>query len=450
MSTPFELSKLSKTTTPPHDSNVPDEERDVGAQQRENQSPTLFTLPKLHSVSKLTEWQFIAMRAVWPKILKADKFPKNLFGPEIIKKAREVIANFSELKAYLRQVGNPDTSVVHRDMGAFLLVRDSQKRIPSEPAKGRQWVESDSIHMEPSLSNTRKKRKISQPEFLGMASEPDPEMSDSLSSSGPPLSDVSASFNSGIIPGPTKDEQLVNDALLLFLRTLLVYQSELKCHWAADRSPFSKAIFGDNSMTARTDGYLEANGEVFAIVEVKPNSRDPEKRPEVLWQETGEMIAWIMHDDKHKRKCQLRRRLLVSQDNHEIYLTIADYDNQYLAYLKNGDESCGPSLKMQTYGPWNIAHPSHMERLALIILCVAFEVHIKRPAHFARGDSKRPAHFARGDSKRPAHFARGDGQKDKSTSQGVTVDSFFRASSVVERLQRAPQQQRAWASSWRC
>lgn len=70
----------------------------------------------------------------------------------------------------------------------------------------------------------------------------------------------------------------------------------------------------------------------------------------------------------------LDRRLLVSQDNHEIFLTIAAYDHGYLAYLKNGDASCGPSLKMQTYGPWSIAHPSHMEDLAMIILCVAFEV----------------------------------------------------------------------------
>ncbi|KAJ5509648.1 hypothetical protein N7527_011791 [Penicillium freii] len=366
MLTSSELSELSQTPTPPADYVPDDEERGVGAQQWENQSPTLFTLPKLHSVSKLTPLEFTAMRAVWPKILKADKFSEDLFGPEINKKAREAITNFSELKAYLRQVGQPDTGVVHRDMGAFLLVRDSQKRIPLEPAEGQQWLESDSTYMGPSLSNTR---EISQPDLPGMASEPDPEMSGTLSSSAPALSDVSAAFNSGITPGPTKDEKIVNNALLLFLRTLLAYQSELKCHWAADRSPFSKATFGDNSMMACTDGYLEANGEVFAIVEVKPHIRDPVKRPEVLWQETGKMIAWIMHDDKHKRKCQLRRRLLVSQDNHEVYLTIADYDNRYLAYLNNGDASCDQSLKMQTYGPWSIAHPSHMEDLAMIILC---------------------------------------------------------------------------------
>ncbi|CAI7653386.1 unnamed protein product [Penicillium viridicatum] len=411
ISTPSELSKLSQTPSPPHDSSVPDdeeryvpddeerdlpddeeqdlpddeeqdlpddeeqdvpddEERDAGEQQRENQPPTLFTLPDLPSASKLSRLDFTAMRAVWPKIRDLEQFPTgDLFGPDITSKVHEVVKNFTELKAYLREVGRSDTGVVHRDMGAFLLVRDSQKRIPTEE---QQRLASDSAHMEPSLSKTRKKRKISQPKHLGMAS--DPEMSDTHSSSAAALSEVSAAYNSEVTPGPTKDEQLVNDALLLFLRTLLVYQSELKCHWAADRSPFSKATFGDNSMIARTDGYLEANGEVFAIVEVKPNIRHPEDHEEVLWQETGEMIAWIMHDEKHERKCQLRRRLLVSQDNHEIFLTIAGYDHQYLAYLKNGDASSDPWLTMQTYGPWSIAHPSHMENLATIILCVAFEV----------------------------------------------------------------------------
>lgn len=158
--------------------------------------------------------------------------------------------------------------------------------------------------MQESLPETRKKRKITPSEQHGKAPESEVEAADISSTS---FSEVSAAYNSEITPGPTKDEQLVNDALLLFLRAVLVYQPELKCQWTAHRSPFSTAVFGRNQMNARTDGYLEANGEVFAIVEVKPNTRAPSKRPELLWQETGEMIAWIMHDVKHGRKCGLRR-----------------------------------------------------------------------------------------------------------------------------------------------
>ncbi|KOS39707.1 hypothetical protein ACN38_g9433, partial [Penicillium nordicum] len=79
-----------------------------------------------------------------------------------------------------------------------------------------------------------------------------------------------SSADSNLPFGPTKDEQLVNDALSLFLRAVTIFPSELRCEWYSARSPFDAASFDNNSMTARTDGYLEANGEVFSIVEVKP------------------------------------------------------------------------------------------------------------------------------------------------------------------------------------
>ncbi|KAJ5931288.1 hypothetical protein N7516_005777 [Penicillium verrucosum] len=79
-----------------------------------------------------------------------------------------------------------------------------------------------------------------------------------------------SSADSNLPFGPTKDEQLVNDALLLFLRAVNIFPSELRCEWYSARSPFDAASFGNNSMTARTDGYLEANGEVFSILEVNP------------------------------------------------------------------------------------------------------------------------------------------------------------------------------------
>lgn len=154
-------------------------------------------------------------------------------------------------------------------------------------------------------------RETPQPGISSAASGTDSESLDAAMTDAPQstrsFSVMTAAANSEIKIQPTKDEQLVNDALLLFLKALLVYQSIIRCQWESDRSPFYKAIFGDNSMTARTDGYLGANGKVFAIVEVKPNIRDRERRPELLWQETGEMIAWLMHDANNKRKCEPRR-----------------------------------------------------------------------------------------------------------------------------------------------
>ncbi|KAJ5920350.1 hypothetical protein N7516_011208 [Penicillium verrucosum] len=373
-SEPSEPSGSPDPTNPPK-RNVPKTPSEwvTAAGDSKSQYLTLHTLSKVHSASKLTSTDFIAMRAVWPEVQFAKRLNSG-FDAQIMGKAREVLKNFPEFQAYIKDIKKPNTSAVDRDMGAFLLVRESQKQIPLEPV-GK--LESDSVDMQESLIEPRKKRKLSPSGQHSKASESDDEAADSSSSSSSTYSEVSAACDSEITPGPTKDEQLVNDALLLFLRALLVYQPELKCQWTAHRSPFSTAVFGRNKMNARTDGYLEANGEVFAIIEVKPNIRAPSVRPELLWQETGEMIAWIMHDEQHRRKCDLRRRLLVSQDNHEIFLTIANYDSRYLAYLKNEETplgSDGPFLRMNTYGPWNIGYPTHMKELATFILCVAFEV----------------------------------------------------------------------------
>ncbi|KAJ6125419.1 hypothetical protein N7471_012736 [Penicillium samsonianum] len=84
-----------------------------------------------------------------------------------------------------------------------------------------------------------------------------------------------------------------------------------------------------------------------------------------------------MHDDKYSRKCHPSRRLLVSQDNREIFLPLPTTIISISRTEKTGTHrtpgSNGPLLKMQTYRP-NIAHPTHMENLARFILCVAFEV----------------------------------------------------------------------------
>jgi hypothetical protein len=59
-------------------------------------------------------------------------------------------------------------------------------------------------------------------------------------------------------------------------------------------------------MTVCVDGYLTGHNirEVFAIVEVKAAVRDRRDRPEVLWQEAAEMVAWIMND-ANSRQCPL-------------------------------------------------------------------------------------------------------------------------------------------------
>jgi hypothetical protein len=61
-------------------------------------------------------------------------------------------------------------------------------------------------------------------------------------------------------------------------------------------------------MTVCVDGHITGHNirEVFAIVEVKAAVRNRRDRPEVLWQEAAEMVAWIMND-ANSQQCPLDR-----------------------------------------------------------------------------------------------------------------------------------------------
>ncbi|KAJ5121095.1 uncharacterized protein N7515_009056 [Penicillium bovifimosum] len=281
------------------------------------------------------------------------------------KKTSETLRNFPEWKAYLDRFGNPDdTGVAHRELGCFLIVKEAQQKVPMKPARWTTSLESDSVAMEQSLATTRQRREIPRPSYVSMASGSDSQSPlHSQSGISAAASDWSTS-SSAAVQVPTKDEQIVNDALLLLLRALLIYVPEardVRCQWEVDRSAF------------------DANDEVFAIAEVKPNARSRKRRPEVPWQETGEMIAWLMHDVRKKRERPPPRRLVVSQANRSIYLTLASCDARYIEYLKSGLIETEPSLpenprpelpllRMQEYGPWNISEKGRMKNLARVIV----------------------------------------------------------------------------------
>ncbi|KAJ5902346.1 hypothetical protein N7495_002874 [Penicillium taxi] len=200
------------------------------------------------------------------------------------------------------------------------------------------------------------------------------------------LTMMTAAQDSELAYKPAKDEQLVNDALLKLLTAFTVHIDTMKCEWTIARSPFPSVEFGDNYMTARTDGFLQAmdTEEVFAIVGVKPKIRDSERWPQLMWQETGEMVAWIVDNAKKSRRCPPKHHLLVAQDLHEIYLVIATFDDQYIGYLTEQDQPDAPLLpvpdarfaflKMQEYGPWNTQAPSNMKKLAEIFIALSFQV----------------------------------------------------------------------------
>jgi hypothetical protein len=84
------------------------------------------------------------------------------------------------------------------------------------------------------------------------------------------------------------------------------------------------------------------------------------------------------------------RRLLVSQDRHEIYLTFARFSSGYVKYLKEGIKEGEPFLLMHEFGPFDIKHMRHMKKLGETILAFTLQMSSLDGGHFDEEDSGAP------------------------------------------------------------
>ncbi|POR38227.1 Uncharacterized protein TPAR_01571 [Tolypocladium paradoxum] len=109
-------------------------------------------------------------------------------------------------------------------------------------------------------------------------------------------------------------------------------------------------------ISARTDGCLQhipkgklpEHSRTLAILEVKPYKR-ASKAPAIRMQEGAEMAAWISTEHAFgllPAPGKKYRRLLISQDLDEIYITLAEYDHAYVKYIQGSldalDATRGP------------------------------------------------------------------------------------------------------------
>lgn len=239
----------------------------------------------------MTEQQFLCLRVLWPGSKKPNEFPK----PSETTKARidEVMANFPPFDAYLDHVRTPEKEYFDRKMGVFMLVMQAQRHV----AMDRKTIGLDYD----SVAIRRSARVQNQP---GPSSEKatTPSSASALGeaqSTSSPRSVISAAAPFDL----TDDERLIHEALLYFLRALIVSLPNMRCKWSFCYE-FIKTPFGDNEMTTRIGGCLMGIGipDMFAIVEVKPRVRNRHERPQLLWQESAEMVSLIMQDAEKGRR----------------------------------------------------------------------------------------------------------------------------------------------------
>ncbi|PGH14494.1 hypothetical protein AJ79_02987 [Helicocarpus griseus UAMH5409] len=171
----------------------------------------------------------------------------------------------------------------------------------------------------------------------------------------------------------TEDEQIVNLALILFLNSIAAHCTHAKADWTPVRK-ISQTQLRNASFEARTNGFLRGpDNSVEAIVEVRPRVRSI-RTLAIQIQEAAQMVSWIISDGL--RAPNMSYYVLISQNRHQIFLTVADYSTEYVKYLKDEYDEQTPRsfLKMRSFGLWEIYSPSHMDHLARILLAYTIKV----------------------------------------------------------------------------
>ncbi|KAK5637612.1 hypothetical protein RRF57_013327 [Xylaria bambusicola] len=190
----------------------------------------------------------------------------------------------------------------------------------------------------------------------------------------PTPGDFSSPFEDPGIFKAIQDEQIVNTALIEYLNALAIHCKDLKANWTLHRLPL---VTRDNQREkiyeARVDGYLRRrrDGKPLAVIEVKPFTRT-RKPDDIRMQESAQMAAWINQYQPSNTDLEGNiKRLLISQDRHQIYLNFAVFDADYVDYIcdKQGiNYDKNSFLWMSEYGPFDVGNQSDMSMLGELVL----------------------------------------------------------------------------------
>ncbi|OJD16609.1 hypothetical protein AJ78_03249 [Emergomyces pasteurianus Ep9510] len=295
----------------------------------------------LSSASTIEEDQYLLFRVLW-KIHPIKQFDWKRFDLNRWEaKANEHLANYSSWKTYCDGLARRTISE-----STFALAHYFQ--LQAADTWDETWAPN--VAVTPIARRTRSKTAKLDTESPLVSASPGPGEIQNL------------------IFQQTKDEQIVNTALVNFLSALTLHAG-LANHWTLHRKSF-KAHFTHAFFEARTDGYLEdtkPGGKVRALIEVKAVPRE-RKRKMICMQEAAQMVAWILcHPDRSGCLNFPGRRIHVFQDRHQIYIVIAEYGDNYIDYLEKGYSS-DAYMVMHEFGPWDSNDLKHMKDISVILV----------------------------------------------------------------------------------
>ncbi|MCJ1467786.1 hypothetical protein MMC07_006411 [Pseudocyphellaria aurata] len=380
----------------------------------------IHDLEVLDSASRIKNPQFFALRVLW-QVQKLFPLASELCDRETFDDAKEFLREWRSWNAYLEDIKGragssslrtvkdigafssalyyqmrayssprvkvlgpavtkvmpspgPEVSAVPTDSGIYKRTR-SQKPILNSPG--------DPVTPTPMSRSQKEKQPFSMKEFDAVVAD----MEESSSDETPQGYKVARYPETPARPAEilaSRDEQIVNTALLLFLDNVTIYHQDVRAEisssprWTSERLQLKCGKW-----EAWTDGFLQLGrdgSKARAILEVKPFVRKVNSLA-IQRQESAQMAAWIYqspgeHFSVPGKEGPCFRRLLVSQDACEIYMTIAEYDSAYIDYIHGKEEATSgePSfLTMHQYGPWKTMNHEEMENLGFLILAFSLQ-----------------------------------------------------------------------------
>ncbi|RDW84145.1 uncharacterized protein DSM5745_04471 [Aspergillus mulundensis] len=366
------------------------------------------------SASGIQERQYLLMRVLWIEV-KGKAFDWDLSGlKEWQEEADDRLSKYNSWRTYRESLRSPQ--IPESSFAVAQLCQRQAEGIRSEDMRPSVAVTPVKHRYNTRLNPTDPEFAKGQPPLKGFRERlqdmkisattpqtPTGKLLEDEYDDGPP--DTEPSPYTVVSPGepelqslmwpPTKDEQIVNAALVNYLIALTVHTG-LPLEWSFHRIAL-KADFEHTSYEARTDGYLEvvsgsmsSNNEekrVRALIEVKAARRYKKPNP-ICMQEAAQAVAWLKSYPDHGGLLNTRgRRIHVSQDRHEIFIIVAEYDEAYLAFLRDEKESPDAFMRMRQYGPWNTLDRTDMERVTPILLAIALRANADCQAEFFSTDS---------------------------------------------------------------
>ncbi|KAA8641643.1 uncharacterized protein ATNIH1004_011779 [Aspergillus tanneri] len=344
---------------------------------------------ELASASKIEYEQFLLFRVLWVS-RRVEDLPKTLPGMSLlISEADTMLKKYNSWHTYCRGFTLPNI-----EEGNFAVARNYQLEVANTedktdprtlatPVAHRTRARVNELGRK--LAGVRLETPSKSTNIFETLDIEDIGLDDPFAIPETPNPDTPSPFREitpapkeleNVLYPPTKDEQIVNCALVLFLNALTIH-FKFANNWTLHRRAF-KANFEGASFEARTDGYLnDRRGIAKVIIEVKPVTRS--KKPALIqMQESAQMVAWIKSDDE-KPNGDEKMRIIVSQDRHEIFLTVAKYDDNYIKYLgdKNHRSESPSFMTMYQFGPWDTLDSTHMKYLGPILLAISLRAEIE-------------------------------------------------------------------------